>query len=263
MKKLIFFVITFNFLVFVQPAAAIDSFGRFRKEIREEIRNEVQQSFGQGTEPAEINKKIREEVREEMHSQKQNFIENLKNRLKKGLRWAVRITGTIASLEGNSLTVADSDGKTYKVNISDQTQLRRRFWGKSTLAEFSVGNEVSVIGRWTDETQTTIEAKLIRNLSIQRRWGVFFGTVTSKNADNFIFEAVKRGSQTVYFTGSTKFINRKQEAINYSDLQIGHRVRIKGVWDRSLNQIIEVEEVKDFSLPLLPTKTLTPTPTSL
>ena len=55
------------------------------------------------------------------------------------------------------------------MNITEKTQLRRHFGGKSSLSESSVGDEVNVIGRYTDETKSTIEAALIRNKSIQKR----------------------------------------------------------------------------------------------
>lgn len=251
MKKLIFIIIFTNLLYFASSVHA-KNLGQMVKETRKELREEII-----GTNPAEVRKETREEFREEMKERRETLLERLKNNLKK-FRWAARITGTITAKSDATLTVEATDGKIYTINITDETHLRRRFWGKSSLAEFSVGNEASVIGRWTDENQTAIDAKLIRNLSVQRRWGVFFGTVITKNADNFVVEAVKRETQTVYF-GEAKFIKRNQEPMIYDDLQVGHRVRIKGVWDRLLNQIIEVDEVKDFSLPPLPTKTVTPT----
>ena len=106
---------------------------------------------------------------------------------------------------------------------------------------------------FTDEEKTTIDARLIRNLSIQKRWGVFFGEVTVKNGDNFVMKTIERGDQAVYFGSETEFLNHKKETISYADLQIGNRVRVKGMWDRSLNKITEVEEVRLF--PQRPTPT--------
>jgi len=121
-----------------------------------------------------------------------------------------------------------------------------------------VGDEVNVIGRFTDEAKTTIEAVLIRNHSIQKRWGVFFGKVLSKEGDVLKIKTVNRGEFKVYVEGSTKLINRRGEAINLDNIQVGHRIRVKGVCDRELKEIRETEEVKDFSLPPPPTKTASP-----
>ena len=59
----------------------------------------------------------------------------------------------------------------------------------------------------------------------------------------------KRGQLTVYLTTETKIINRQEETINFSDIRVGHRIRVKGIWDNDLKEIREVEEIKDFSLP--------------
>ena len=170
------------------------------------------------------------------------------------------IGGEITSISGTSLNIG-KDGKTYTVNTDSNTHFQRHYWGKSSLAEFSVGNKVNVQGKFTDDAKTTILARLIRNLSIMKRHGVFLGDVTVKNSNNFVIKSKERGDQTVYFTGTTKFVKRNEEVMTYADLQVGHRVRVKGLWDKSLNKITEVVQVKDFSLPPKPTKVGSPTST--
>ena len=56
--------------------------------------------------------------------------------------------------------------------------------------------------------------------------------------------------KTVYF-GTAKFVERKETSITLSDLKIGDRVRVKGVWDKTLNKITEVTQIKDFSIPVV------------
>lgn len=168
-------------------------------------------------------------------------------------------SGKITAKTDTTLTV-EKDGKSYTVNITEKTQLRRRFWGKATLGEFSVGNEVTVVGRWTDDTHATINAVLIRNLSIQKRFGVFFGKVKSLLSNGWVMSTVsdKRADQTVTVSAETKFVNRRGETITQADVKVDHRVRVRGLWDRSLNTVTEVKEVKDFNLPILPSTTPTP-----
>ncbi|HLD24981.1 MAG TPA: DUF5666 domain-containing protein [Patescibacteria group bacterium] len=167
--------------------------------------------------------------------------------------------GEITAKTDTTLTV-EKDDKSYTVNITEKTQLRRRFWGKATYDEFSVGNEVTVVGRWTDDTHTAINAVLIRNLSIQKRFGVFFGKVKSLLSNGWVMSTVsdKRADQTVTVSSETKFVNRRGETITQADVKVDHRVRVRGLWDRSLNTITEVKEVKDFNLPIVPTVTATP-----
>lgn len=156
-------------------------------------------------------------------------------------------SGTVTAISGTTLTVTHGD-KSYTINTNSKTKFKRRFWGDSSLSEISVGDKVNVVGVFTDNNKTTILAKWIRDVSIQKRHGTFFGTVSSKASDNFVLKSKNRGIQTVFINSGTEFIGRNNSPISYSDLEVGHRVRVKGVWDRKLNKIIELREVKDFSL---------------
>lgn len=169
-------------------------------------------------------------------------------------------TCTVTGISGTTITCT-KDGKTFTVLTDDKTQFRRKFWGKSSLSEIHNGDVVNVIGLWTDDSHTTIQAHLIRDTSIQKRFGVFFGTVTSLTADGWVMDTLRRGSQTVTVGSDTKFVNRREQAITKTDIAVGHRVRVKGLWDSKLSTITEVKQVKDFSLPPKASGTPTPTPT--
>ena len=155
-------------------------------------------------------------------------------------------------MSDSSLTI-EKDGKTYTVNVESNTQLRRHFWGKSEMDEFSIGNVVNVYGAWTDDTQTAINARLIKNLSIQKRFGVFFGEVKSLLSDGWVMSTIagKRPDQTVTVSSETTFENRSGETIGQAEVQVGHRVRVKGLWDNSANTVAEATQVKDFGLPVV------------
>ncbi len=163
---------------------------------------------------------------------------------------AIVIQAKVETVSASSLTIS-KDGKTYAVKIATDTHIRRRFGGKSDLIEYSVGNTVSVWGVFTDANKTTISARQIRNLSIQKRNGVFFGTLKGLGTGTFVLTTKNRGDQTVSITATTKLVNRKQTPISASDLKIGDRVRVHGLWDSSKNAVTEVVLVKDFSQPLL------------
>lgn len=223
--------------------------------IREQTREQVQEALNQATNQAERN-----EIRNEIREKNKGLLDQIKNQIKEklqNLRFSARIEGKITGLSNNSMSVEDDSGKIYSVNITEKTQLRRRFWGKAELSEFAVGNRVKIIGRYINEEKTEIETVLIRNLSIQRRWGVFFGEVITTSENYLIIKTVNRGDLTVYLTSETKLKNRKEETIKWSEIQVGHKIRVKGVWDRDLKEIRETEEVKNFSLPVIitPTKT--------
>ena len=168
---------------------------------------------------------------------------------------AVIKEGTLTTKKGNVLTVTKDD-KIYTVIIDSRTQLRRKFWGKSTLSEMQEKDTVNIIGKWTDADQTKITAKLVRDLSIQKRYGVFFGQVKSTTATGLVMETINRGSQTVTYSSTTRFINRKNQILKKDQIKEGDKVRIKGTWNSQANTITEVVQVKDFNLPQVITPTL-------
>lgn len=189
---------------------------------------------------AEIKDKLREkvEVRTDAVKAKVEQLKNSRAELKN-----VKVTAKTTT----TLTV-EHEGKNVTVNLSDNTHLKRKFGGNSDVEEFSVGNTVNIVGKWTDDTKTAVNAVLIRNESIQKRNGVFFGTVKSLTSGGFVLTTLKREDQTVTL-GSAKLVNRKGEAITDSDIKVGDKVRVRGLWDSSLKTITEVKEVKNLSLP--------------
>lgn len=174
-------------------------------------------------------------------------------RVRNNLR-AIVLQAKVDAVSASSLTIS-KDGKTYTVNIATDTHIRRRFGGKSDLIEYSVGNTVSVWGVFTDANKTTINARQIRNLSIQKRNGVFFGTIKSVGTGTFVLASKNRGDQTISIAATTKLVNRKQTPITASDLKVGDRVRVHGLWDNSRNTVTEVVQVKDFSQPPFASRT--------
>ena len=264
MKKLpSVLLISFLFLAVSSLAAVqaleINTVRPIRKEIKQEI-HENETDLNITITPGQLRREEKAEDRNASGGARPSGVmDKLKNFVKKVLKFDVRFTGTLQAINGSVLTVASNDGKTYTVNVTSTTQIRRDFWGKSSLSELNVGDKLNIIGKWTDTNQTTVEAKLVRDTSIQKRWGVFFGKVTAKNSDNFVFQSINRGLQTVYF-GSAKFIERNQTTMTYTDLNIGDEVRVKGVWDKTLNKIENVDEIKDFSLPVKVKPTLSPVP---
>lgn len=166
----------------------------------------------------------------------------------------VKITAVLTA----SITV-DNGGTSVVVNITDKTQLRRKFWGKSVISEFSVGDTVNIVGKWTDDTKTVVNAVTIRNESIQKRNGVFFGEVKSLSSGGFVMTTIHRVDETVTI-GTAKITDRKGGTLTGSDIKVGDRVRVRGMWDSNAKTITEVKEVKDFSLPLKPSPTPVATP---
>jgi len=164
--------------------------------------------------------------------------------------------GEVTGISGTTLTVI-KDSVAYTVNTDDKTNFRRRFGGKSQLSEIAENDTVNVLGKWQNGEKTQILATHIRDLSIQKRHATFFGTVRTKTDTSLILTTVNRGEQTVIIDSSKKLVNRKMEEIKMADIQIGHRIRVKGIWDITNKTISEVTQIKDFSIPAKPSPTAT------
>jgi hypothetical protein len=170
--------------------------------------------------------------------------------------------GTITAINDTSLTVT-SGGNTTTVTTSPQTVLRRRWGGIATLNEYAVNNIVDVRGTFTDAAKTTIAATNIRNHSILKRKGAFIGNVVTVDEGTIVVRTKNRGDLVVTFDSSViKYVNRKQQPITLNDIKVGHRIRVKGVWDKSNNTISQATQIKDFSLPPKGNASVSATPTA-
>ncbi|MBI5356634.1 hypothetical protein HZB78_03400 [Candidatus Collierbacteria bacterium] len=156
--------------------------------------------------------------------------------------------GIVTAKNDSSLTVSKDD-KSYDVEIDSDTKLMRRFGGESSLSELNVNDKVNVSGTWDSDDKTKVKAKLIRNLSVMKRNAVLSGTVQEVSDNGFKLETAKRGTEEVSVSSDTNFINQKGEGISKSDVQTGHKIRVKGVWNKENHKEDEVSQVKDFSLP--------------
>lgn len=185
---------------------------------------------------------------------KENLQEFKNNRKSRGIKI---VDGIVTFKDASSLNVTNN-GKIYIVKVDSNTRYRRRFWGASTFVEISTGNHVNVWGKITDEASNTILASMIRNLSVQRRRGAFMGTILSKTTNSFVMSTLERGNQTVTTGINTKFVKRNEQVMTFTNLKVGDKVRVKGVWDKILSTITEVTQVKDFSQPAKPSPTPTP-----
>lgn len=253
MKKIFLGLIVIIILLSITPPTFAITTTPLGREIKNTIRETVDEGQEEGSSTAKIRKEVRENIKDDIKEVRMGFLGKVKNFLKKNLRFEARVKGSITQIGSASFSMTSEDG-TFQINVTEKTNLLRKFGGKSSLSEYAVGDEVVVFGKFTDEKKTAIDAKTIKNNSIQKRFGAFFGKVTAKNSDNFVMETAERGAQTVY-VGTAKIVNRKEVTIALADIKVGDRVRVKGIWDKTLNKISEVIQIKDFSIPaIVPTQ---------
>lgn len=210
--------------------------------------------------PAQVRKELREEIKDD----KKELRTDIKALKMVGKRLTLEkavLTAKASDTVPTTLTVL-KDGKSYTINIGTTTVLRRRFGGKGALGEMAINDTLSIVGKWVDEAQTTIDAKLVRDESIQKRLAVFVGKVKSVNGSTIVLESVARGAQTVTVSAGTKYVARNQVALTLTDIKEGHLIRVKGLWNRQLNSVTEVSHIKDYSLPTIKPTKAAPTPTT-
>ncbi len=195
-----------------------------------------------------LQKKIEERkaALEQKKEDKTKMIESLKEKAK--TMTAVTKKGKVSSVTGKTFVMTTKENKTFTVD-AESAQILRKMGGKGEVSEFTVGDEVNVVGTFTGEARTTIKAKMVRNTSIQRVKGTFMAKVISKGTDSMVIQPEKRANQTAKIAATTKLINRKQQKITFADIQVNDQIRIKGVWNKENNELISVEEVKDMTLP--------------
>ena len=219
--------------------------GGLRGEIRKEIKEDIKDL-------KELNKKVLEKEKEAREKEREASKEAQllkKNLGKRVFLKEVTLTAKTGDTLPSTLSVVDTQGKTYSVEVTTESQLRRKFFGKASLPEFQINNILSVAGVWGNDEKTIIKAKIVQNLSIQKRFGVFIGKVTEINGSTIVIESTARGKQTITLSTSTKLVARNEKVIGASDVLVGHIIRVKGLWDRSNNTVTEVTNVKDYSLP--------------
>lgn len=162
-----------------------------------------------------------------------------------------KLNGVIASIGTNNFVVSGTT-----INLTPTTIVLRKFGGKSGLSELSVGDQVQVLGKWTSTTKSAVDAKVVRNSSIQKRRGTFVGTVTAVTDTGFTFQPLARPLQTVTVSATTRYVDRKMKPITKTAVLAGHKIQVKGLWDNRLNTVTEVAGVKDYSLPASPSAAL-------
>lgn len=147
----------------------------------------------------------------------------------------------LKAIDGQKLTVFARE-KTFTVNVTDKTTLRRKFGSASNLGEFVVGHILQISGRLTAET--VIDARVIRNMSIQKRNATFTGKIESFDSTNqmFTLKPVARKVVVVTVSPTTK-ITEKSKPKTFADLQVGMKVTVSGVWDTTNSTLTEVKKI--------------------
>jgi Domain of unknown function (DUF5666) len=142
------------------------------------------------------------------------------------------ISGTVASVSGNSIMLTGSKGASYSVDATN-AKLVRRFGAAMQLSDIQTGDVLLVTGVVNG---TSVAAKTIRDQSLQAHNGTFNGTVSAVNGSGFTLQSKQRGNQTINTTSSTVF-KKGTASSSLSDIAVGQTVTVSGVWDRTNSNV--------------------------
>lgn len=128
-------------------------------------------------------------------------------------------------------------GYSYKVDMAN-SKIVRQYWGESSVDEFSVGDIVNVFGYLDPLDNYLVHAQNVRNVSIQKVNDVFKGSIESINSSDmtFVLKTDGRGNQTVVVSSLTKIV-RATGTASFADLQVGMKVVVRGLWNKTLSRI--------------------------
>ena len=143
--------------------------------------------------------------KENKDNKEKSYVEELK-RTGAGPEVQIKTNGSdlirgakVTGVSGNSFSANVTWGLatlTAMVNTDGTTEFIRKYGGKSSLAEFTVGDIVSFQGTVNTSVNSpiTVQAKAVKNWSIQKKNASFTGTVQSTDV----------GSQTFVLTAKEK-----------------------------------------------------------
>ena len=151
----------------------------------------------------------------------------------------MRVRGTLTEMPSTTAptTLAiTSGGKSYLVDVNTNTKIYRRYWGKSILTEFALGDDLEVWGNPTDSG--AIKAKIIRNHTIYltNTKGVFGNIKSIDLAGNTFIFTWKGKDYNINVDANTKIIipGIKAKAAP-ADLKVGDRAQGRAAYN-SLTQ---------------------------
>lgn len=149
----------------------------------------------------------------------------------------MRVRGTLTEMPSTTAptTLAiTSGGKTYLIDITSSTVIVRLYNGKSNLTEFTLGDDLEVLGTPTDSG--SIKAKILKNrsISLTNTKGVF-GNIKSIDAANntFVFTWKDKDYNVKVDAESKIMIPGIKNKAAIADLKVGDRAQGRAVYNSS------------------------------
>lgn len=155
----------------------------------------------------------------------------------------------VTAISGNTISASTAWGgasMAWNVVTDGNTQFIRRAGGKSSISEISVGDFVSFQGALQTSVTSpfTVQAKIVRDWSIQKQNATFSGTVQSVDSvsQSFVLSSENRGNVTVFVSTSTKVEKGGVSGV-FSDIVAGVKATVSGLYN-NLTSRIDADKVQ-------------------
>ncbi len=161
----------------------------------------------------------------------------------------------VDNVNGNIITITTkwgSYGLTWAVYTDGETKFLRRRGNASALADLKSGHIINIDGRLvTTALNATISAGTIKNLSDNKTSSSLSGIIAGADGPNRRFTIKSRGEDVTVTASNATQINKSGVSIVFSELRVGNKVAVKGLWDRAITtpfqaDLISVETRRQF-----------------
>ncbi|MBU1038717.1 hypothetical protein KKC17_00545 [Patescibacteria group bacterium] len=152
----------------------------------------------------------------------------------------------VIGVDEGSLQVL-SDDNLYTVKLGGIFGIYSRWWSGLTAQELATGHVMQILGRQVDND--LIEAKLARDISLQKKLSALLGTVEKYNepAGIIYLQTKMHGLVEVVLSSQTVIIDPK--SVNQDKkIKVGKKLVVKGLWDKANSRMTEVNKIVLFHL---------------
>lgn len=155
------------------------------------------------------------------------------------------VTGIVAEVKGNKITLTDLSGKTRFVNVDEITKFSSGSESSFGLSDLTKGTKINVLGLYNKQSRQL----LARFISIAVNPVILSGTISDIDKKNFVVTVATEDQkqQKVDIQSSTKiYAYGKNEGIaryGFSKLETGDRIVAFGLPDKKDPSLFEASRV--------------------
>lgn len=149
------------------------------------------------------------------------------------------LTGNVISASGGVVVFANGSAAKYLAVVNNAVLVRKN-GAVMIFSEILPNDKIEVKGTlWPDNS---INANVVRNLSLYTHSGSFSGKVTEINSANssFTLQSTKYGNQKIR-TDSLTIFKKNKSISTFKDIELGMGILVKGAWDRTTSDVLARE----------------------